>query len=234
MDFRQRKGGGYNTDSTYLSQSFISITYYGLSSTQRWRLQYRLNIQFTVVYFHHVLWTFVNAKVEATIPTQHTSHGRLFSSHSMVLRRHRGGGYNTDSTHFSRPFIFITFHGFTSTHRWRLQYRLNTPFSAIYFRHVLSLFNFCQLSMLTHMTSQSEHWWFFHRQNTSQRRYGLLYKRHKGIKHKWTSILQPLSHGTIPTKRTHLFLIYLHYNMTLNIATCFGPQRDFHQGTTPK
>ena len=95
-----------------LNSSFTAVyfhTSYGLSSTQRWRLQYRLNIPFTVVYFHHVLWTFVNAKVEATIPTQHTSHGRLFSSHSMVLRRHIGGGYNTDSTHLSVPFIFVTF-----------------------------------------------------------------------------------------------------------------------------
>jgi len=31
-------------------------------------------------------------------------------------------------------------------------------------------------------------------------------------------------HDTKPTKSTNLFLRYLHYNITLNITTCFGPQ----------
>ena len=83
MAFRQRKGGSYNTGSTHLSLSFIFVIFSGFSSTQRWRLQYRLNTPFTVVYFRHILWFFVNAKVEATIPTQHTFHSSLFPSHSM-------------------------------------------------------------------------------------------------------------------------------------------------------
>ena len=167
----------------------ILITFYGFSSKQRWRLQYRRNTPFTVVYFRHILWFFINAKAEATIPTQHTFHSRLFSSHSTAFSQHRDGGYNTDSTHLSLPyifivkteveatvptqhtfhcrlfsshstdfrqnrgggyntdsthllqsFIFVTLYGFSSTQRWRLQYRLNTPFTAVYFRHILRIF----------------------------------------------------------------------------------------------
>jgi len=117
MYFRQRKGGGYNTDSTYLSQLFISITFYGRPSMQRCRLQYRLNTPFTVVYFHHILRTSVNAKVEATIPTQHTFHSPLLPSHSMDFRHCKGEGYNTDSTHLSQSFISITFYGLSSLQR---------------------------------------------------------------------------------------------------------------------
>ena len=82
-----RTGGGYNTASTHLSLPSIFITFYGFSSKQ----------------------------VEATIPTQHTFHCRLFSSHSTAFRLNRGGGYNTDSTHLSLPSIFITINGFSST-----------------------------------------------------------------------------------------------------------------------
>ena len=137
---RQNRGTGCNTDSTHLSLPSIFVTFYGFSSKRRWRLQYRLNIPFTAVYFHHIIWLFVNAKVEATIPTKHTFHCGLFPSHSMVLRQNRGGGYNTDSTYLSLPFIFVTFYGFSSTQRWRLQYRLNTPFTAVYFHHILWFF----------------------------------------------------------------------------------------------
>jgi hypothetical protein len=36
-----------------------------------------------------------------------------------------------------------------------------------------------------------------------------------------------LFHDTKPTKRTFSFLRYLHYNITLNIATCFDSQGTF-------
>jgi len=36
-----------------------------------------------------------------------------------------------------------------------------------------------------------------------------------------------LFHDTKPTKRTFSFLRYLHYNITLDIPTCFDPQRTF-------
>ena len=38
------------------------------------------------------------------------------------------------------------------------------------------------------------------------------------------------THGTNQVTKTQLFLRYLHYNITLNTATCFGPARDLHQG----
>jgi hypothetical protein len=49
---------------------------------------------------------------------------------------------------------------------------------------------------------------------------------------------QYLSHDKFttlrPTKCTALFLRYLYYNITLNIATCFDPLWDRHQGIKSK
>jgi hypothetical protein len=34
-------------------------------------------------------------------------------------------------------------------------------------------------------------------------------------------------HDTKPTKYTNMFVRYLHYDITLDISKCFGPQRTF-------
>jgi len=41
-----------------------------------------------------------------------------------------------------------------------------------------------------------------------------------------------LMHGTQPTICTHLFLRYLYYNITLNIAKYLGPQGNISQHIT--
>ena len=46
------------------------------------------------------------------------------------------------------------------------------------------------------------------------------------------------THNTKPTKYAHLFLRYLHYNITRHVSTCFGPQRtiikESNEGTQHK
>ena len=207
MDFRQHRGGDSNNDSRHLSLPFIFVTFYGLSSKQRWRLQYRLYTPFTVVYFHHILWIFANAKVEATIPTQHifhcslfsshsmafgnakveatvptqlTFHCRLFSSHSMDFRQDKDVGYNTQHA-FHCPSHSMDFRNTEVEATIPTQHTFYCPLVSSHSRDFRQLLPTATAN--THIVTTARIGGFFTGRTEVSAFMYLLYKRHKGLKH---------------------------------------------------